>query len=328
MSIKVGIPRALLYYEFFPMWKVFFEEIGVEVVVSQKTNKRLLNLGLNNCVDEACLPVKLFHGHVIDLKDRVDYIFIPRYKSIAKGEYICPKFCGLPEMIKFSIKDLPPIINTEINLRKKGKGLHKPFKQKGKRFTSDNKRIKRAIEMALDAEKDFKEKIEGGKFPNELTEGDKYNNNMGKDLTVAVVGHVYNLYDKHISMDIITKLNSMGIRVVSPEFQNSKDIELITNTLDKKMFWTFGKRLLGFTMSILKDKNVDGIIYVMSFGCGIDSFVSDLSERKIRRAGNTPFFLLILDEHSAEAGVNTRIEAFIDMIRWRKYNEGNFSAHG
>ena len=328
MPIKVGIPRALLYYEFYPMWKVFFEEIGVTVVLSQKTSKRLLNTGLKYCVDEACLPIKLFHGHVADLKDKADYIFIPRLKSIAQSEYICPKFCGLPEMIKFSIKDLPPVIDTEINLRKTGAGIYKSFKQIGKNFSVDNKKIKRAFELAVEAQKQFKNSLKSGKFPSEIINNEKYNNHAGKDLKVAVVGHVYNLYDKYVSMDIITKLNSNGIEVLTPELGNSAIIEAMVETLDKKMFWTFGKRLLGCVMSMLERDDIDGIIYIMSFGCGIDAFISDLAERKVRRGKNIPFFLLTLDEHSGEAGVNTRIEAFIDMIRWRKYNEGNLPAYG
>jgi len=110
------------------MWETFFHELGIEVVLSAPTTKVILNNGVKSCVDEACLPIKIFHGHVLDLKDRVDYLFIPRLKSVARNEYICPKFCGLPEMIKYSIKEnLPPIIDVEINLRKNPKNLFKFF---------------------------------------------------------------------------------------------------------------------------------------------------------------------------------------------------------
>jgi predicted nucleotide-binding protein (sugar kinase/HSP70/actin superfamily) len=56
----------------------------------------------------------------------------------------------------------------------------------------------------------------------------------------------------------------------------------------------------------------------MSFGCGVDSFVCDLAERKVRRSRDMPFIILTIDEHSGEAGLDTRLEAFVDMIRWRK----------
>ena len=91
MTQKIGIPRGMLYYEYNVMWEDFFRKLGLEVIVSPKTNKDILNSGIERCVDEACLPVKIFHGHVEYLKDKVDYIFIPRIMSIHKKEYGCPK---------------------------------------------------------------------------------------------------------------------------------------------------------------------------------------------------------------------------------------------
>ncbi|MCX8130364.1 MAG: hypothetical protein N3I35_09725, partial [Clostridia bacterium] len=77
-----------------------------------------------------------------------------------------------------------------------------------------------------------------------------------------------------------------------------------------------------------RQDDIHGIIYLMTFGCGVDSFISDLVERKVRRARDIPFVVLTIDEHSGEAGMDTRLEAFIDMIRWRIGNEDNVSAHG
>jgi len=66
----------------------------------------------------------------------------------------------------------------------------------------------------------------------------------------------------------------------------------------------------------------------MSFGCGVDSFVCDLIERRVRKTKDVPFIILTLDEHSGQAGMDTRLEAFIDMVRWRYRNENNVSAYG
>jgi predicted nucleotide-binding protein (sugar kinase/HSP70/actin superfamily) len=96
MTKKVGIPRGLFFYQYYPLWKTFFEELGAEITVSDYTNKKILDDGVKTCIDEACLAVKIFYGHVINLKDKVDCIFIPRFTSISKNEYICPKFGSLP----------------------------------------------------------------------------------------------------------------------------------------------------------------------------------------------------------------------------------------
>ena len=92
---KIGYPRGLLYYEYYPFWGSFFNNLDVEVISSIKTNKEILDSGIENCVDEACLPVKIFHGHVSSLRDKVDYIFIPKYVSLYKREYNCPKHLGI-----------------------------------------------------------------------------------------------------------------------------------------------------------------------------------------------------------------------------------------
>ncbi|MDK2932196.1 MAG: hypothetical protein PWP27_6 [Clostridiales bacterium] len=328
MAIKVGIPRALLYYEYYPMWRTFLEELKVEVVLSDKTTKPILNDGVRHCVDEACLPVKLFHGHVMNIKDKVDYLFVPRLKSVAKSEYICPKFCGLPEMVKYSMSDLPPIIDSEVNLRKSKSQLYQSFYRVGKLFSNNTYEIKKAYHNALKKQAEFINQVRQGKYPIEIIENQKIYANGKENLCIALIGHVYNIYDQYISMDILSKLCQQGIKVITPELLNEEMIEYKANCLPKKMFWSFGKRLMGSILHLLDMDNIDGIIYIMSFGCGIDAFVSDLCERKIRREKNLPFFLLTLDEHSGEAGVNTRLEAFIDMIRWRNRNESNISVHG
>ncbi len=327
MPVKVGIPRALMYYEYFPMWKTFFEELDVKVVLSDKTTKQLLNDGVSHCVDEACLPVKLFHGHVMNLIGQVDYIFIPRLKSIAKAQYICPKFIGLPEMIKYSIKDLPPIIHTEINLRKSKAQLVHAYKEIGRYFTNSNQRIGAAYRKALDIHEQYIKEIRSGRFPTEIIERKKITARK-KELCIALIGHVYNIYDEYVSMNILSKLNDNGIKVITSELIDDQIVQHKVDCLPKKMFWTSGERMLGVVMHLVDRDDIDGIVYLMSFGCGIDAFIADLCEKEVRRKTNIPFALFTLDEHSGEAGFDTRIEAFIDMIRWRKKDESNVSTYG
>ncbi|MBA7630364.1 hypothetical protein ES703_37886 [subsurface metagenome] len=82
MAIRVGIPRALLYYRFYPLWKTFFTELGAEVIVSEPTTQEIFRKGLKKFIGDTCLPMKLVFGHVITLADKVDYLFIPRLVSI------------------------------------------------------------------------------------------------------------------------------------------------------------------------------------------------------------------------------------------------------
>jgi len=341
MSKKVGIPRGLFYYQYFPLWKTFLEELGAEIVVSDCSNKRILDNGVKNCVDEACLPVKLFHGHVLDIKDRVDYLFIPRFTSISKGEYICPKFGGLPDMVRNTLKDLPSVIDTEVNLRKSKRNSFKAAMEVGLNITESRAKIKKAYKKALIEYERYKKEVSSGVLPVDILNNKNDNNiacvkregnrdtglavPVGSLLNIVLIGHVYNLYDSFINMELIEKLRRNYVNIITIDTMDINLINEKSRLLNKKMFWNFGRKALGCALHILDRDDIDGVIYLMSFGCGIDSFVCDLVERKIRKNSNIPFIILTIDEHSGEAGMNTRIEAFIDMIRRRRKDEADIS---
>ena len=348
MKKKVGIPRALFYYQYYPLWKSFLEELGAEIIVSDFTTKDILDAGVKSCVDEACLPVKLFHGHVLNLKDKVDYLFIPRFTSISKNEYICPKFGGLPDMVRHTLKDLPQIIDVEVNLRKhKGNSL-KVALEVGSYFCDRKAQIKDAYAKAVRQYRNFRKYaktniLTSDLFENWLTKTSKslsdskkysrsrsesYEQEPSNKLNIAVLGHVYNLYDDFINMDMVFKLMSKNVNVITIDMMDNREISEKTQVLNKRMFWNFGRKAYGSAMQLVDTKSIDGVIYIMSFGCGVDSFVSDLIERSIRKGGDIPYIVLTIDEHSGEAGMDTRLEAFIDMIRWRNKNEIDISTYG
>lgn len=330
MNKKVGIPRALFYYQYYPLWKVFFEELGAEVVLSDNTTKKIMDDGVKLTVDQACLPVKLFHGHVLNIKDKVDYLFIPRLTSVSKNEYICPKFGGLPDMVRNTIKDIPQIIDTEINLRKSDKKALEAVLEIGKFFTQDVRRIKNAYKKALENYYEFRNKVKGGTLPCDILDK-KFNvirKNSKRRLNIALIGHAYNIYDKYSSMNIIDKLKKNDIDIITIDMIDDGIINENAKHLNKQMFWNYGKKAIGGATYLIERGDIDGIICLMAFGCGIDSFVCDLIERKIRKNSKIPFIVLNIDEHSGEAGMNTRLEAFIDMIRWRNRDENNLPAYG
>ncbi|WP_432662943.1 acyl-CoA dehydratase activase-related protein [Wukongibacter baidiensis] len=330
MSVRVGIPRALLFYEYYPLWISFFESLGAEVVVSRKTNKEILDNGVKNTVDEACIPVKIFHGHVMDLKDRVDYLFIPRIKSIFENEYICPKFSGLPEMIKHSIVGLPRVIDTEINFFQSRKGLNNTIYEIGKYISNDHKSIMAAYDKAYLEYRRHKKNIKDGEaaYIDEVQISNRIKDSEVQGKKVMVLGHPYNIYDSYLNINILDKMKANEAIVLTPEMIEDKCTVKYSKKFDGNLSWTFARKLIGTAMYLIDTKSVDGIIYISTFGCGVDSVVGDLVEKLIRRHSNIPFALVTLDEHSGEAGINTRIEAFMDMIKWRDILENNISAHG
>lgn len=359
---KIGIPRSLFYYKFISLWETFFTELGIKVIVSDPTNKRILDDGVKTCVSEACLPIKLFHGHVMNLIGRVDYIFIPRFTSISKREYICPEFGGLPDMVRHTLKGLPELIDTEINMRNSKNGAVKAAIETGIRLGAGKGASRAAFIKAMGSYRDFRRRELDGDIPF-VVKTDKAGSretvwNEGRDkepvplscssrlclttpgtahgkaaaskdrLRIALIGHPYNIYDKYISMNMIEKLNNYGAEVETIEMVGVSDKECQTSCLSKPMFWNYGRNAYGAALYLATSGKIDGMICLSSFGCGIDSFVHDLIERKIRKEFQLPFITITIDEHSGEAGFNTRLEAFIDMLCWRKLNENNISSSG
>ena len=313
--MKIGIPEGLLYYDYFTLWKAFFQKLGIEVITSGNTNKQILNQGIRHCVDEACLPVKAYHGHVDSLKNKVDVIFLPRLISICKNEYICPKFCGLPEMIKNSINNLPPLLIANINLRKSENSLINSFIKTGKYFSNDKNKIIYAYNYALKKQQEYERNLQK-------------NNNITKTKNIALLGHPYITEDKFINMDIKQKLIKYGFYAITNKAIDENTINNYAKILPKRHFWTFGRKILGSGLYFAQCDNIDGIIYMSSFACGIDSIIEDYLQRYIKRISNKPYMKIVLDEHSGQAGFVTRLEAFLDMVKFKEKNESNISAYG
>lgn len=305
--MKIGIPRGLLYYKYSSFVQRFLYELDVEVITSPMTNKKILDEGVKYCVDEACLPIKVFHGHVASIKDRCDMVIVPRIMQLKEREYICPKFCGLPEMVKNSIPDMPQITETPIYAYNT-EILYKSIKNIAYKITKDNYKIKKAFNWAL---------FEQGKIKLGL-------NDKGYKLKVALAGHPYNIYDEFVNMNLVKKLNELGIGVITEEIIDEKFINIETGKLFKRPFWTFARKLYGSTAYLVDNNAVDGIIYISSFACGIDSVVTELIKERI---GDVPMLVLKIDEHTGEAGLDTRIEAFSDMLKRRCKDENYFSAY-
>lgn len=315
----IGIPRALFYYYLFPLWERFFKELGFKVVLSPKTNKNIVNLGVQRAIDEVCYPIKIYYGHVASLIEQVDYIFLPRLISIEKRAYICPKFMGLPDMIKASFPDLPEIIEQNFDGSRNPKGVYLALKELGHKLGFTQKKTREASKEAFFALAEYERKLQAGFTPIEILERHNLVPNLNKKpLQIGLLGHGYNIYDQYISMNIIQKIRNLGAGVLTPEMLEPVFIDRATNNLAKHMFWTLGRKALGSALHLEKEANIVGIIYVTSFGCGPDSMVAELIEGAVRRQGQQAFLHLTIDEHTGEAGLDTRLEAFMDMIIRRK----------
>ena len=320
---RVGIPRALLYYQYYPMWKTFFEVLGAEVVVSPPTTKDILASGSSRVVAETCLPVKIFCGHALSLADKCDYTFIPAIRSVRRKTYNCSKFLGLPDMTKAVIPECPPILDIDIDINQGKHYLYESIYSLGRRFTRNPLRVKEAAEEAWQVYLSYQERMRThGLTPLQAIEGEgSLKNSSSPWMTIALIGHPYLLYDEFVNQRLIHRLEEEGIRVLTPEMIPEGELDAAVVKLAEKGYWTYEEEVVGAGGYYLEN-GVDGVIGVVAFGCGPDSLMMDMVHRYAKRAKSKPFMCLTLDEHTAEAGLVTRLEAFLDMIQRRKNRGG------
>jgi predicted nucleotide-binding protein (sugar kinase/HSP70/actin superfamily) len=331
MSIRIGIPRALLFYHYLPLWETFFQALGAEVILSPPTSQEILNRGVRLGMADLCLPMKVHLGHVEVLRDGCDFLFLPRLVSFSPDSYMCPKFLGLPDFTRAAVEALPPILEPLINAKVKGKGLQEGFVEMGRSLGSREDRIQEAIGEAKRAQARFEDLLHCGippaqamglvgcRSPRAVAGGKR----GGTDLPpLAVVGHPYNLYDSYLNFGLLDRVREWGYEPLTPERVDEGETGAGMAAPRKAIYWSLARHIVASALHFLASGNLAGMIFVSSVACGPDSFCQDLLQRRLRRSYPVPYLSLTLDEHSSYAGVQTRLEAFLDMVRAREGREG------
>jgi predicted nucleotide-binding protein (sugar kinase/HSP70/actin superfamily) len=316
MSLKIGIPRTLMFYYYYPFCRVFLEELGVEVILSDKTDKKILNYGLNKSINDLCLPIKVLYGHIKNLKDKgVDYILMPYILTTDGKSYLCPKLIASPDIIKASFPKTN-LLTSDIDMFNPYSSLFSSLKELVKVLGLKPISIYFAYKKAISYQKKYDKLISKGYFFEEAIYNifRKNNKKLEKHKTnIALIGHPYILHDDFINGKIVENLRKEKINIFHSDMLSEEDIENNLKSIGKFPHWKLGNRVAGSAIYYLNKKNIDGIIYLMPFGCSSDSIIKEYIQNIIKE--KKPFMTITLDEHSGYAGIITRIEAFIDIIK-------------
>ncbi len=308
----IGIPRILYFHEMFPFWKAFFTELGYRVVLSDVTNKELIRKGVENVVAETCFPIKMSHGHVLNILEKgVKKIFLPSIVNLKPSHSEIPNTSACPyaqsfpyaipssiEFKKNGVKMLQPILHFGFGREY----LEKELVEFGKSLHSGSKRVKKALEKA--------ERFQALFYQSLLNRGKEILNDASpNDKVMVIVGRPYNSCDSGVNLEIPKKLRDLGILSIPMDFLPLESVAPSEEILE--MYWRYGQRILAAGKIIKEDPRLYAV-YITNFGCGPDSFIShffrDLSKGK-------PYLQLEIDEHSADAGAITRCEAFLDSLK-------------
>ncbi|HEX9917047.1 MAG TPA: acyl-CoA dehydratase activase [candidate division Zixibacteria bacterium] len=307
---RIGIPRTLFFYELFPLWATFFENLGFEVVLSDKTNKTIVHQGIEKVLAETCFPIKVAHGHILNLLEKnVDFIFLPSLISMPKKNdifpesYACPYVQALPYMIKATLPVAEKLLSPSISLSLSEELVLRELCKLRRKLNIKTKDIKIALQRSFSCQEEFYRKIR------EL--GSEALNKLDKR-GLVVVSRTYNSCDAYINLELSKKLNELGAVAIP--------IDLIRDVSDEapipNMYWKYGQDILA-TTKFIRENPLLYPIYLTNFGCGPDSFITHFFRKHLK---NKPYLQLELDEHSADAGIITRCEAFLDSTRNRKYS--------
>jgi predicted CoA-substrate-specific enzyme activase len=311
----MGIPRILHFHELFPFWKAFFTELGYRIVLSDTTNKELIREGVETIVAETCFPIKAAHGHVLNLlRKGIKDIFIPSIINIKSPDpeieltQTCPYIQSFPYAAKSSIdfegygaRVLQPIIHFGWGSEQVEKELVK-FGRKVKRSAS---RVKKAFAKAeANQEKFYAALIKRGR---EIMEGLKPG-----EKAMVIVGRPYNSCDSGINLEVPKKLKEVGVLALPMDYLPLDSASRKEGI--KEMYWRYGQKILSAAHLIKENPDLYGV-FISNFGCGADSFILHFFRDTL---GDKPFLQLEIDEHSADAGVITRCEAFLDSLKHAK----------
>ncbi len=308
-KIKIGIPYIFFSHDYLPFWIELLSELDFDVVISPKTNRQVVNLGVETILAESCFPVKVAHGHIKHLLENgIKNIMIPSYINLnSLDDYFgngspCPYTQTIPYLANAAFKDTN-FIRPVIDFSREDKFIIREINRSLKQFSISSSRFNKAYKNAKEAQDEFFRKIKekGGKILYSINER-----------TIVIVGRAYNAFDSGINLQIPEKLATLNVSSIPMDFLPLDEIDIIDDWPD--MYWKSGQEILK-AARFIKNHPLLYPIYIGNFNCGPDSFILKYFKEEL---GEKPFLHLEIDEHSADAGAITRCEAFLDSIGNRR----------
>jgi predicted nucleotide-binding protein (sugar kinase/HSP70/actin superfamily) len=304
----VGIPRALIVYDYAPLLIAFLNALGAKVVLSSKTNNSILEEAVELSYSDSCFPVKLLHGHAASLSD-IDYILYP--SAIRLGlqdgdenqKYSCPLVQASPYIIR-NVLDLGErLLIPTIDLSMGDADLIDNLTDVAVKMGFSKKQGRRAAQAGIEAQRKFEAaRVELGK---KLLQQLHENNQLG----VVIFARAYMSQDSGANLGIAEKLAQLGVVPIPLDFLPLDSINAKEYT--DRPYWFYESKFIAAAAITAQDPSLYGLV-LTNFGCGPNSFILNIVQDIM---GGKPLGQLEIDEHAAEAGIVTRLEAFVDTIK-------------
>ncbi len=298
---RIGIPRASTLLDQLPFWGPFFARLGYEVVASQPSSQATLQAGLRRLPAETCLPIKLAFGHVQKLVEAgVDHIFLPsiltRSGDDARFSHSCPYVQAVPYMIKAALS--ASLLTPEVHLSRGEDAFVAGLAPALSGLGVGRHEIAEAYRAASAAWAEFRDRIvDAGRQVLD-----------GVDRAMVVIGKPYNILDPYLNLNLLTHLRHLGVTAIPMWFLPIEDIPL--DPPADHLPWHLNRMMVRAVRYCQRDDRLFPVV-VSNFGCGPDAFTQMLLTPML---DGRPSLVLEFDEHRGEAGLVTRLEAFLDEI--------------
>jgi predicted CoA-substrate-specific enzyme activase len=301
---SIGINKSFLMNSYYPLFFHFFTELGMRVILPQ----RVRDEGVKKKGSSFCYPYDVSHGLFADLlMQKPDYLFLPQILEI-EGEtpasyrncvFVQSEAYILQEAFRPSTRCLTPLLWFKNGIEEEKPKFISMAGQLGYRKS----RTKAAFEYALRKQQEFEGECR--------RIGEEVLKKLDSDeIGIVLFGRSYNAFADETNMSVPHKFASRGVRIIPYDLLPCED-----NNIERSMYWGQGRRILACADFVRSHPNLYGA-YITNFSCGPDSFVITYFRQIM---GQKPSLTLELDNHTADTGLNTRIDAFLDIIK--RYRE-------
>ena len=327
----VGIPRALNMYENYPFWHAFFTKLGFRVVLSDQTNGKTYEAGIESMPSESvCYPAKLSHGHIMNLiaKDP-DFIWMPcirwerKEDEGATNHYNCPIVMSYPQALELNVDELgegskveflDPFIPYDKKSELKRRLYELISEQREKDAAEGRGRVRgahitraeidEAVNAAWQADVDFHNAMhrKGDEALRWIEEHDAHG--------IVLAGRPYH-NDPEINHAIPELVHSFGFAVLTEDSVAHKMLpERPIRVVDQ---WMFHSRLYRAARFVATRNDLD-LIQLFSFGCGLDALTTD-EVQEILEASGKIYTMLKVDQVSNLGAARIRIRSLMAALK-------------
>jgi predicted CoA-substrate-specific enzyme activase len=303
----IGLNRSFLINTYFPFFNTFFKELGYRAVLPDRVDPA----GVDQQQAAFCYPVEIAHGHMFDLlKKDVNVLFLPHIRGIPTDQEnpnTCT--CVFVQGEAFYLAGTFDEVNAKkrltpyLDLSRSFESAIDGFLEVAQELGCSREQGRAAFSAGIAAQDTFKQELraKGEEMLKEI-EADP------ESIGVVLFGRPYNSFVSEANKGIPAKFASRGYYVLPFDMLPFED-----QTFDdvETMYWSMGRMILKGSRLVKNHPQLFGT-FISNFSCGPDSFVVGYFRDEM---GRKPSLTLELDSHTADAGLETRIEAFLDIVR-------------